>query len=195
MGKNRLEAFSDGVIAIIITIMVLELRPPHSADLAALLSVAPDMFSYVLSFIYVAIYWNNHHHMFQAVKRVDGAVLWANNLLLFCLSLVPFATAWMGDNHFMPVPVAVYGVGLLLPALAYYVLARQIIRLEGPDSVFAKAIGRDWKGKISPLFYIAGIVFAFVTPVVSEALYVTVALIWLVPDQRIERVLSRRGSQ
>jgi uncharacterized membrane protein len=191
MGRNRLEAFSDGVIAIIITIMVLELRPPHSAELSALLSVAPAMFSYVLSFIYVAIYWNNHHHMFQAVRRVDGAVLWANNLLLFCLSLVPFATAWMGDNHFMPVPVAVYGVALLLPALAYYVLARQIIRLEGPDSMFARAIGRDWKGRISPVLYIAGIVFAFVMPVVSEALYVTVALIWLVPDKRIERVLGR----
>jgi uncharacterized membrane protein len=190
MTKDRLEAFSDGVIAILITIMVLELRAPHSPDLNSLLEVAPPFLSYVLSFTYIAIYWNNHHHMFQAVERVDGTILWANNLLLFCLSLVPFSTDWMGENHFAPVPVAIYGVTLLLPALAYYLVARSIIRLDGPDSALARALGQDWKGKLSPLVYIAGIGLALVNPVISEVLYVTVALIWLVPDRRIERHLQ-----
>ncbi|MDR3473215.1 MAG: TMEM175 family protein [Devosia sp.] len=189
MSKDRLEAFSDGVIAIIITIMVLELKAPHSPDLGALLEVGPAFLGYVLSFTYIAIYWNNHHHMFQAVDRVDGSILWANNLLLFCLSLVPFATDWMGENHFATMPVSLYGVALLLPAVAYFILERRIIRLQGPDSALAGALGHDWKGKISPVFYLAGIGLAFVSPVISALLYVAVALIWLVPDRRIERRL------
>jgi len=192
MEKGRLEAFSDGVFAIIITIMVLELKAPHSADLAALLDVAPAFFGYVLSFTNVAIYWNNHHHLFQAVERIDGSVLWANNVLLFFLSLVPFATDWMGENHFATLPVALYGIVLLMPALAYYVLARRIVRLQ-VNSELSSALGEDWKGRISPILYIAGAGLAFVTPVIGELLYVLVALIWLVPDRRIERRFHGRS--
>ncbi|HTJ56211.1 MAG TPA: TMEM175 family protein [Devosiaceae bacterium] len=188
MGSGRLEAFSDGVLAIIITIMVLELHPPHSPDLASLLQVAPPLLSYILSFTYVAIYWNNHHHMFQTVTSVDGSILWGNNLLLFCLSLIPFATQWMGENHFEGLPVAFYGLVLLLAALAYFLLERLIIR-HGKNSTLAAALGPDWKGKISPWLYAAGIGLAFVNAVISQILYVAVALIWLVPDRRIERRL------
>lgn len=196
MGKGRVEAFTDGVIAVIITIMVLELHAPHSADFEALLEVAPEFLAYVLSFLYVAIYWNNHHHMFQVVRRVDGGVLWANNALLFFLSLVPFTTDWMGENHFQTVPVALYGVALLLPAIAYYVLQSSIIRVEGRDrSGLAQALGADWKGKLSPVLYLLGIVLAFFLPAVSEGLYVLVALIWLIPDRRIERWLASRDGQ
>jgi uncharacterized membrane protein len=189
MGRGRLEAFSDGVMAVIITIMVLELHAPHSPDLAALAEEAPAFLAYVLSFIYVAIYWNNHHHMFQLVKRIDGSILWANNFLLFTLSLVPFTTDWLGENHGASVPVALYGVSLLLPALAYYLLQSRIIHRQGPQSELAEAIGGDWKGKLSPVLYIAGIGFAFVLPWVSETLYAIVAIIWLIPDRRIENRL------
>ncbi len=191
MEKDRLLAFSDGVIAIIITIMVLELKAPHGADLATLAKLAPVFLSYVLSFIYVAIYWHNHHHLFHTVQHVDGALLWANTHLLFWLSLVPFATAWLGENHFAALPTAIYGVALLLPALAYYLLQTTIIRRQGPDSTLARAIGSDWKGRISPLLYLAGIGAAFVAPWLALALYVLVAIIWLVPDRRIESALSR----
>ncbi len=190
MRKGRLEAFSDGVIAIIITIMVLELRPPHGAEFSALVEVMPQFFAYLLSFVYLAIYWNNHHHMFQAVERIDGGVLWANNGLLFCLSLVPFSTSWMGENHFAGPPVAIYGVTLLLPALAYIVVQAAILRAEGSGSRLRQALGRDIKGKISPVLYVLGIALAFVVPALAEALYVLVALIWLLPDRRIERSLS-----
>jgi uncharacterized membrane protein len=189
MGKDRLAAFSDGVIAIIITIMVLELKLPHGADWATLLGVAPSFAAYVMSFVYVAIYWNNHHHLLHTVTRVDGMVLWANSNLLFWLSLVPAATAWLGENFLASVPTAVYGITLLIPALAYYWLQRAIIRLQGPDSVLASAIGSDLKGKVSPLFYLAGIGFAFVEPLLSIVLYGLVAVMWLIPDRRIERAL------
>jgi uncharacterized membrane protein len=192
MEKDRLLAFSDGVIAIIITIMVLELRPPHEATLESLRELAPTFLSYVLSFIYIAIYWNNHHHMLYAAKAVNGAILWANMALLFCLSLVPFTTAWLGETEGAVWPTAVYGASLILPAFAYVILQTLIVRSDGPDSVLARAIkaGGDWKGKLSPLVYAAGIAAAFVAPVVSWALYVLVALIWLVPDRRIERVVA-----
>jgi len=188
--KNRLEAFSDGVIAIIITIMVLELKVPHGAGLADLAGVLPVFLSYVLSFVYIAIYWNNHHHLLQTVHRVDGLMLWANIHLLFWLSLVPFATAWMGENHFAALPTAVYGVALFMPAIAYYLLQRAILRKEGPHSTLAKALGRDFKGKISPFLYLAAIFLAFVNPLISSAIYVLVALMWLIPDPRIERTFS-----
>jgi uncharacterized membrane protein len=189
MGKDRLTAFSDGVIAIIITIMVLELKVPHGADWAALKAVAPAFVSYVLSFVYLAIYWNNHHHLLHTVSRVDSLILWANANLLFWLSLVPAATAWMGENFLAPLPTAVYGVTLLLPAIAYYLLQRAIVHQQGQHSVLASALGRDLKGKISPLLYAAAIVLAFVEPWLSIALYGLVAVLWLVPDQRIERTL------
>jgi uncharacterized membrane protein len=191
MGKDRLAAFSDGVIAILITIMVLELRVPHGADLKTLASVAPSFFTYVISFVYLAIYWNNHHHLLHTVSRVDGLVLWANSHLLFWLSLLPAATGWMGDNLPAPVPVAVYGAALLMPAIAYYLLQRAILRRQGPHSVLAQALGRDVKGKVSPLLYAAGIGLAFIYPWASVALYIAVALMWLVPDRRIEKVLGR----
>jgi uncharacterized membrane protein len=194
MGKGRLEAFSDGVMAVIITIMVLELHAPHSPDLAALAEEAPPFLAYVLSFIYVAIYWNNHHHMFQLVKRIDGSILWANNFLLFALSLVPFTTDWLGENHGASVPVALYGLSLLLPALAYYLLQSRIIHQQGPHSELAEAIGGDWKGKLSPVLYIAGIGSAFMLAWVSEALYAIVAIIWLIPDRRIENRLRGRAA-
>jgi len=189
MGKDRLAAFSDGVIAIIITIMVLELKVPHGADWAALKSLAPNLVAYVLSFVYLAIYWNNHHHMLHTVTRVDGLILWANSHLLFWLSLIPAATAWMGENFLSPLPTAIYGATLLMPAIAYFLLERAIVHQQGRDSVLASAIGRDLKGKLSPLLYAAAIVLAFVSPWLSIALYVLVAVIWLIPDRRIERVL------
>ncbi|WP_395647158.1 TMEM175 family protein [Terricaulis sp.] len=190
MEKDRLLAFSDGVIAIIITIMVLELRPPHEPTLHALSGLAPTFLSYVLSFVYIAIYWNNHHHMLYVTKGVNGAILWANMALLFCLSLVPFTTAWMGDTAGATLPTAIYGVSLILPAFAFLILQTLIVRADGPDSVLARAIGGDWKGKLSPVLYALGIVLAFVQPMLSWLLYVAVAVIWLVPDKRIERVVT-----
>jgi len=190
MGKERLAAFSDGVIAIIITIMVLELKVPHGAGWAALAAVAPNFVSYVLSFIYLAIYWNNHHHLLHTVVRVDGLILWANANLLFWLSLIPVATAWLGENLLVPVPTAVYGIVLLMPAIAYYLLQRAILHKQGKHSVLAHALGRDLKGKLSPLFYLAAIGLAFIIPLLSIAIYVLVAVIWLVPDRRIAKVLS-----
>jgi len=190
MGKGRLEAFSDGVLAIIITIMVLELKVPHDASLAALQALWPVMLSYVLSFIYIGIYWNNHHHMLHAVTQVNGRILWANLHLLFWLSLVPFVTGWMGENHFLALPVACYGVVLLGAGVAYYILAHALIARHGKDSTLARALGNDFKGKISPLLYAAAIGLAFVNVWLSCALYVGVALIWLGPDLRIERVLN-----
>ncbi|HZM85488.1 MAG TPA: TMEM175 family protein [Blastocatellia bacterium] len=190
MGKGRLEAFSDGVLAIIITIMVLEMKVPHGASLHDLLPLLPVFFSYVLSFVYVGIYWNNHHHMLHATTTVTGAMLWANLHLLFWLSLFPFATGWMGENHFAMAPTAIYGVVLLMAAMAYYILELAIIRAQGPDSILKKAVGRDLKGKLSPLLYILAIVGTLVSPWIAEAIYVAVALVWLIPDRRIEKVLS-----
>jgi uncharacterized membrane protein len=189
MGKDRLAAFSDGVIAIIITIMVLELKVPHGADWAALRGVAPNFVAYVLSFVYLAIYWNNHHHLLHTVTRVDGLILWANSHLLFWLSLVPAATAWMGENFLAPLPTAVYGVSLLMPATAYYLLERAIVHQQGKHSVLASALGSDVKGKISPLLYAAAVALAFVDAWLSIAIYALVAVMWLVPDRRIEKVL------
>jgi uncharacterized membrane protein len=189
MSRGRLEAFSDGVIAIIITIMVLELKVPHGADWAVLIGVLPNFISYVLSFVYLAIYWNNHHHLLHTVTRVDGLILWANSFLLFWLSLIPAATAWMGDNLLSPVPTAVYGAVLLMPAIAYYLLQKAIIRKQGAHSVLASALGADVKGKLSPVFYVAGIALAFVSPLLSILMYVLVAVIWLIPDRRIENTL------
>ena len=186
MGKGRLEAFSDGVIAIVITILVLELKVPHGSDLASLRPLLPVFLSYVLSFVYVGIYWNNHHHMLQAAHKVSGSVLWANLHLLFWLSLFPFATAWMGENHFTALPTAAYGVVLLMAAVAYWLLQQRIIAVEGRDSLLARATGSDFKGRLSPLFYLAAIALAFVQPWLSCVLYVLVALVWLVPDRRIE---------
>ena len=183
MGKDRLAAFSDGVIAIIITIMVLELKLPHGADLAVLKGVAPSFLSYVMSFVYLAIYWNNHHHLLHTVTRVDGLILWANSHLLFWLSLVPAATAWLGENLAAPLPTAVYGAALLMPAIAYYLLQRAIMRRHGAQSLLARALGSDVKGKISPVLYAVGIALAFIVPWVSIAIYVLVAVIWLIPDR------------
>ena len=194
MGTNRLEAFSDGVLAIIITIMVLELKVPHHASLDALAPLTPVFLSYVLSFIYVGIYWNNHHHMLHACHHVNGGVLWANLHLLFWLSLFPFATGWMGENHFEAVPTAAYGVVLLMAAIAYWLLQQTLIRSQGKDSLLRKAVGGDWKGKLSPALYILGIVAAFWNHAISQALYVLVALIWLVPDRRIEHTLATHES-
>ena len=195
MGKGRLEAFSDGVMAVIITIMVLELHAPHEPSLAALAEAAPAFLAYVLSFIFIGIYWNNHHHMFQATDHVNGAILWANNFLLFWLSLVPFATDWMGENHFATVPVAIYGEVLLMCGIAYYIVQTLIIRLQGPDSKLQRLVGGDWKGKLSPILYLAAIGLAFITPVLAELIYAAVALIWLIPDRRIERQLAQEGSE
>ncbi len=190
MGKGRLEAFSDGVIAIIITIMVLELKAPHGEESNALAPLIPIFFGYVLSFVFVGIYWNNHHHMFHAVKRVNGAILWANLHLLFWLSLVPFVTGWMGENHFAALPVAVYGVVLLMAGVAYFILSRYLIRHHGKDSALATAIGKDIKGKVSVLFCAAAIPLSFYNRWLAISLYVLVALMWLVPDKRIEKVLQ-----
>ena len=187
MSKGRLEAFSDGVLAVVITIMVLELKYPHGSDLAALRPLVPVLLSYVLSFVYVGIYWNNHHHLLHATQRVNGATLWANLHLLFWLSLIPFTTAWMGSNYRNSWPVAVYGIVLLFAGVAYYILTRALIRLHGHDSTLASSIGRDRKGKISIAIYVAGILLAFVQPRIANLCYVTVAIIWLVPDPRIER--------
>ena len=191
METNRLEAFSDGVMAIIITIMVLELKLPRGSDLAALQPLLPVFSSYVLSFTYVGIYWNNHHHLFHSTKRVSAGILWANLHLLFWLSLFPFATAWMGENRVAPTPTAIYGVVLLMAAIAYYVLQSAIIARQGRDSLLAAALGRDWKGKLSPVLYLAAIPLSFVSPWISNALYAFVALLWLIPDRRIERVLEK----
>jgi uncharacterized membrane protein len=191
MPKNRLEAFSDGVIAIIITIMVLELRVPHGDDLATLQPQLPVFLSYVLSFVYVGIYWNNHHHLLHTCTRVTGLTLWANLHLLFWLSLFPAATGWMGENHFAPVPSAVYGVVLLMAALAYWVLQRAIIAADGSESVLRRAIGGDWKGNLSPVLYVAAIASTFWSKWVAQAIYVFVALIWLIPDRRIEHALEK----
>jgi uncharacterized membrane protein len=194
MDSARLTAFTDGVLAVIITIMVLEMKPPHGADMAELLTLAPVFLSYVLSFIYIGIYWTNHHHFFQLVDRVDGAVLWANLHLLFWLSMVPFATAWMGEHAFAPIPTALYGGMLLMSAVAFVVMQLAIIRRQGDGSRLRAAIGRDLKGKLSPLVYLAGIGLAFVSPIASDALYLTVALIWLIPDRRVETAFQRETS-
>jgi uncharacterized membrane protein len=191
MRTGRLEAFSDGVIAIIITIMVLEMKVPHGDALSDLVTLLPVFLSYVLSFVYVGIYWNNHHHMLHATTTVTGTILWANLHLLFWLSLFPFATGWMGENHFSPLPTALYGVVLLMAAIAYYLLQSAIIRSQGPDSILKKAVGRDWKGKLSPVLYISAIVTTWISPLISEGIFVAAALIWLVPDRRIEKVLPR----
>jgi uncharacterized membrane protein len=193
MSKGRLEAFSDGVLAIIITIMVLELKTPHEPSLEALRPLGPVFLSYLLSFVLLAIYWNNHHHMLQAARHINGAILWANMHLLFWLSLVPFVTGWMGETHFAALPVAAYGVVMLMAGVAYFILARVLTVHHGPDSALARAIGRDWKGKASVLMYAAAIPLAFVEPRISGALYVAVAVMWLVPDRRIETTL-REGA-
>jgi uncharacterized membrane protein len=190
MNKNRLEAFSDGVIAILITIMVLELEVPHEPTPAALLPLVPIFLSYVLSFVYLAIYWNNHHHMLQTTHAVTGPMLWANLHLLFWLSLFPFATAWVGENHFASVPAACYGIVLLMAAIAYVILQRIIIVTQGPDSLLKECIGNDWKGKLSPVLYTIGILIAPWVHWLSMAIYALVAMIWLVPDRRIERTMA-----
>ena len=190
MTKGRIEAFSDAVIAIIMTIMVLELRPPEGTHWSDLQPLVPVFLTYVLSFVYLGIYWNNHHHLLQATTRITGGILWANLNLLFWLSLFPFATGWMGENHAATVPTIAYGLVLLLAAVAYYILQSVIVRSEGPDSRLAAALGGDLKGKISPIVYAAAILIAFVSPYVALALYVVVALMWLIPDRRIERGLS-----
>jgi TMEM175 potassium channel family protein len=194
MQKNRLEAFSDGVLAIIITIMVLELKVPHGSDLAALEPLFPVFLCYVLSFIYLGIYWNNHHHLLKAAGRVSGAMMWANLHLLFWLSLFPFVTGWMGENHFTPAPTALYGAVLLLAAVAYYILQNLIIGEQGRDSKLAAAIGRDFKGKLSPVLYATAIAASFVRPWIAGCIYVFVALMWLIPDRRIERAVNDSAS-
>ena len=189
MGKNRLEAFSDGVIAIIITIMVLELKVPHGEGMETLVPLLPVFLSYILSFVYLGIYWNNHHHMLHVTQRVTGPMLWANLHLLFWLSLVPFATGWMGENHFAPAPSALYGAVLLMAGIAYVILQQLIIASQGPDSILKKAVRGDWKGKLSPVLYAVAILSTFWWKWIALGLYVVVALIWLIPDRRIEHVL------
>ena len=193
MGKTRLEAFSDGVIAILITIMVLEMKVPHGAGLKNLLPVLPVFLSYVLSFIYLGIYWNNHHHMLHTCKKVTGPILWANLHLLFWLSLIPFTTGWMGENHFAAAPTALYGVVLLMAAIAYWLLQQLIIASQGKDSLLKKAVGNDWKGKLSPILYGAAVLLAFQWKWSAVVLYVLVALMWLVPDRRIEKMLLKQS--
>jgi len=195
LGTGRLEAFSDGVLAIIITIMVLEMAVPHGAGFAALRPLVPVFSSYILSFVYLAIYWNNHHHMLHVTERVSGGVLWANLHLLFWLSLVPFVTGWMGENAFAPVPTTLYGCVLLMAAIAYWILQRAIIAQQGRYSVLAVAVGRDLKGRISPVIYAVAIAAALFRPWIAGALYVLVALIWLVPDKRIERAVAKREGE
>jgi TMEM175 potassium channel family protein len=192
MGKNRLEAFSDGVIAIIITIMVLELKVPQGADLQALKPLIPVFLSYILSFLYLGIYWNNHHHMLHACKRVTGSILWANLHLLFWLSLIPVTTGWMGENHLATAPSALYGLVLLMAAIAYWTLQQVIIASQGRDSLLKKAIGSDWKGKLSPVLYILAVISAFWSHWFSQAIYLLVALFWLIPDKRIENTLAQK---
>ena len=191
MDRDRLTAFTDGVLAVIITIMVLDMKAPHGAGLDNLLALWPVFMSYVLSFIYVAIYWNNHHHFFQIVQAVDGGILWANLHLLFWLSTVPFTTAWMGENEFAPIPEALYGIALLMSAIAWYILQTAIIRQQGSDSPLRAVIGRDIKGKISPIIYSAGIAMAFVSTIASALFYFGAALMWLIPDRRVERTFRR----
>jgi TMEM175 potassium channel family protein len=193
MGKGRMEAFSDGVIAVIITIMVLEMKVPHDADPQALMPLVPVFLSYVLSFVFVGIYWNNHHHMFHAVHRVNGATLWANLHLLFWLSLVPFVTGWMDENHFAALPVAAYGIVLLGAAFAYTILARTLLAVHGADSLLARALGRDVKGRLSLALYAAAIPLAFVQPWIACGIYVLVAAIWLAPDRRFEKLLAEKA--
>jgi TMEM175 potassium channel family protein len=190
MSKARMEAFSDAFFAIIMTIMVLELKVPHGVELAALSALLPVFLSYVLSFIYLGIYWNNHHHLLSATHQVSGGILWANLHLLFWLSLISFASGWMGENRFAPVPTALYGVILLLAACAYLLLQREILVREGPDSILAAAVGKDWKGRLSPLLYVLGIGLAFLHPWIAGVVYGSAALIWLVPDRRIERKVA-----
>jgi uncharacterized membrane protein len=190
MKKGRLEAFSDGVLAIIITIMILEIKVPHGHELKDLLPLIPVFLSYVLSFIYIGIYWNNHHHMMHTVKKVTGGILWANLHLLFWLSLIPFATGWMGENHFTPMPMALYGIILLMSAIAYYILQQQIIKTHGADSILSKAIGKDLKGKMSPLIYITAICTCWISVWIAAAAYVFAAFIWLIPDKRIEIIFK-----
>lgn len=190
MGSTRLEAFSDGVIAIIITIMVLELKVPHEPTVEALVPLAPTFLSYILSFIYVGIYWNNHHHLLHVCRQVTGRVLWANLHLLFWMSLFPFVTGWMGENHFATGPTVAYGAVLLAAAFAYLILQQTIIASQGENSVLRQAVGQDWKGRLSPLLYVAGIALTFVRPLLGQILFTAVALAWLVPDRRIERTLS-----
>ena len=191
MERERLTAFTDGVIAVIITIMVLELKAPHEVEFHVLAALAPTFLGYVLSFIYVAIYWNNHHHFFYLVPKVTGGILWANLHLLFWLSLIPFATSWLGDHHRAAIPTAVYGFALLMPAVAWSVLQQTIIRAQGPDSVLSGALGQDIKGKLAPLLYLLGIGLAFVNTWLSDALYAAVALMWLVPDRRVEAAVGQ----
>ena len=192
MDKNRLEAFSDGVLAIIITIMVLELKVPHGSDWAAIEPLLPVFLSYVLSFLYLGIYWNNHHHLIKAARRVNGGILWANLHLLFWLSLFPFVTGWMGENHFAPLPSAMYGAVLLLAAIAYYILQTLIVaEAGGAESSLAVAIGKDWKGKLSPLLYLLGVATSFFAPKLAGGIYILVALMWLVPDRRLEKALKQ----
>ena len=195
MDSGRLEAFSDGVLAIIITIMVLEMKVPHGASLADLWPLVPVFLSYVLSFVYLGIYWNNHHHMLHVTERVNGAILWANLHLLFWLSLIPFVTGWMGENNFAPAPTALYGVVLLAAAIAYWILQRVIIAEQGESSLLATAVGGDFKGKLSPLLYAIAIPAAFLHQWISGGIYVLVALIWLIPDRRIERSLAKQGQR
>lgn len=189
MTKSRLEAFSDGVLAIIITIMVLELKVPSGTDLDSLKPLLPNFVSYVLSFVFLAIYWNNHHHLFHTVKKVKGSILWANMHLLFWLSLTPFVTGWMGENHFAPITVALYGINLLMDAIAYYILQTLILRIHGKDSLLSRAVGKDIKGKISPILYAIAIIMSFINEWIAGGIYVLVALIWLIPDKRIEKII------
>jgi len=193
MERDRLTAFTDAVLAVIITIMVLEMKAPHGANLEDLFELWPVFVSYVLSFIYVAIYWNNHHHFFQLVKTVDGTILWANMHLLFWLSTIPFTTAWMGENNFAPLPTALYGGSLLLSAIAWLIMQAAIIRQQGPDSALRRALGRDLKGKVSPFVYLAGMALAFVNTAAADLLYLGVALVWLIPDRRIETIVQDRS--
>ena len=195
MGKGRLEAFSDAVIAIIITIMVLEMRVPHGDSVSDLLPILPVFLSYVLSFVYVGIYWNNHHHLLHACSRVSGGILWTNLHLLFWLSLFPFATGWMGENHFTALPAALYGIVLLMAAISYYLLQQAIIRVQGPESILKRAVGGDWKGRLSPVLYITAIFSTILSPLIAELIYVAVAVIWLIPDRRIEVALTRKADQ
>lgn len=194
MSKGRLEAFSDGVIAIIITIMVLEMKIPHEGRVQDLVPLVPTFLSYVLSFVYVGIYWNNHHHLLHACTAVSGTMLWANLHLLFWLSLFPFATGWMGENHFTAAPTVLYGVVLFMAAIAYYLLQQLIIRVEGQNSILKLAVGRDWKGKLSPYLYVVGIVAAMRSPKIADAVFVAAALIWLIPDRRIEKRMAAQQS-
>ena len=192
MGKTRMETFFDGVVAIIITIMVLEMKVPHGESIETLSPLVPVLLSYVLSFMYLGIYWNNHHHMMHATHRVTGSMLWANLHLLFWLSLIPFTTGWMGENHFAKLPAAAYGVVLLMSAAAYWILQQRIIASQGEDSLLKKAVGSDWKGKLSPVLYVVAILLAFLSSWLSVGIYVFVALMWVIPDRRIERILAGR---